>query len=297
MISVITPTFRRSEYLQKAIESVLAQTYADFELLVVDDNGADSPYHEQTAKVMEPFVDESRVRYLPLPKNLGGAGARNAGIAAASGEFITFLDDDDVYLPEKLEKQLDFMLKSGVDVSVMDGATYNDNEKLLSRKIQKLQNGMAPEELMRVHLMYHISGTNTFMFRAAALRKIGGFPSVPACQEYMLMLKALDAELTVGYLPETLIKNYIRPGGRLSSGEKKYYAEKMMFQAKKKRFFVLSFKQRRYVRCRHFGVLFYVQLKRKKMISAVGYLLLSLLCSPETAFCIFKDYKGKLFAR
>ncbi len=296
-VSVITPTYKRCDYLSGAIESVLNQTYKNIEIIVVDDNGDGSEYREKTKELMQKYADDERVIYLTPHENRGGAMARNAGIDAASGDLIAFLDDDDLYLPNKLEVQVAAMTANGWDCSVMDGATYDENEKLLSEKHQQLRNGMTSDELMRVHLMYHISGTNTFMFKADAIRKIGGFTDIVACQEYMLMLKALKAGLNLGYIPEILIKNYIRSGERLSTGNKKYVAEKIMYSAKKENFSILSFSEKGYVRCRHYGVLFYVQLKQKKLFSALGYAIVTLLCSPKGMFEILGDYKGKLFKK
>ena len=293
-VSVITPTYKRSDYLCKAIDSVLSQTYTNIEVIVVDDNGNDSPFRKTTAETMKKYESDSRVKYIPLDKNCGGAMARNAGIEAATGDYIAFLDDDDEYLPEKLEVQVAEMEKNGWDASVMDGATYNEKEELLSRKTQMIRNGMSHKELMVTHLMYHISGTNTFMFKSEAIRKIGGFMDIVACQEYMLMLRALDGGLTIGYIDKTLIKNYIREGERLSSGEKKFIAEKIMYSHKKEHFSYLTFFQKRYIMCRHYGVLFYVQLKRKKYPSALWNLSLAVLSSPKGAYGIYKDYKGKL---
>lgn len=296
-VSVITPTYKRSDYLNEAIDSVLSQTYQNIEIIVVDDNGNESEYRDKTRILMEQYADNPKVQYVMLPKNVGGAMARNAGIEKATGDLIAFLDDDDKYLPMKTEVQVQAMQENGWDCSVMDGATYDEHDRLLSAKKQHIKIGMTPNELMKTHLMYHISGTNTFMFKAESIRKIGGFMDIVACQEYMLMLRALKGNLTIGYIPETLIKNYIREGERLSSGSKKYIAEKIMYKAKKENFSVLTSAEKRYVTCRHYGVLFYVQLKRKKIFSALGYAVVTFLCSPSATFEIFKDYKGKLFHR
>ena len=294
-VSVITPTYKRSEYLGEAIESVLHQTYQNLEIIVVDDNGEDSPYREKTRAFMEKYAEDARVQYVMLPNNVGGAMARNAGIERATGDYIAFLDDDDLYLPAKLEVQVRQMEENGWDCSVMDGKTYDGDQHLLSEKKQHIRNGMSADELMKAHLMYHISGTNTFMFKAESIRKVGGFTDIVACQEYMLMLKVLNAGMTVGYIPQTLIRNYIREGERLSSGAKKYTAEKIMYRAKKEHFAVLNHRERRFVSCRHYGVLCYVQLKRKKLFSALGYAFLTFFCSPKATMEIFGDYKGKLF--
>jgi glycosyltransferase involved in cell wall biosynthesis len=99
-VSVILPSHDRADWLPRAIQSVLAQTYTDFELIVVDDASRDD-----TPRVVEAFAD-ARVHYLRLDTNQGPAGARNAGIARAAGRFLAFQDSDDEWLPEKLARQM-----------------------------------------------------------------------------------------------------------------------------------------------------------------------------------------------
>jgi glycosyltransferase involved in cell wall biosynthesis len=104
-VSVVLTTYNGASrgYLVEAIESVFNQSYEDYELLIVDDGSTD-----HTRKQCSPFLDNPRVRYLHQ-ENKGLAGARNTGIQASYGEFICFLDDDDVWKPEKLQRQIDFI--------------------------------------------------------------------------------------------------------------------------------------------------------------------------------------------
>jgi glycosyltransferase involved in cell wall biosynthesis len=102
-VSVIIPAYNYADYLPEAIESVLNQTFDDFELLVVDDGSTDN-----TREVMRTFVHDPKVRYL-YQDNQGLAAARNAGIRNTHGEFVAFLDADDVWLERKLENQVDIM--------------------------------------------------------------------------------------------------------------------------------------------------------------------------------------------
>ena len=101
MITVITPTYKRHQYLKNAIDSVLAQTYTDFEQIVVDDNPADSEERRLTEEVMKTITDP-RVKYVQNENNLGGAGSRNVAIEMAKGEYIAFLDDDDTSAFEEI---------------------------------------------------------------------------------------------------------------------------------------------------------------------------------------------------
>ena len=296
MISVITPTYNRAEYLANAINSVLFQTYSDFELIIVDDNKPDSEARKKTEEVVRAFTDP-RIRYIQNAKNLGGSGARNAGIFEAKGDYLAFLDDDDMYLPDRLEVQYKKMVENGWDVSVMDGATYNyeTGEKLTERH-QQIQNGMTKDELNKAHLLYHISGTNTFMFKTSFIQKIGGFDDVPSCQEYILMQKTLDANPNFGYIPEIHIKNFMHPGEQLSTGAKKLQGQKLLFENKKKYFYLLTPSEKRQVICRHHGVLFFVYFKMHKYGNAFKEAVQCFFTSPKNAWGWFMEYRAKISA-
>lgn len=136
-VSVILPTFNRSGYLRQAIESVLAQTYPDFEIIVVDDGSTDD-----TRAVVAGFGD-ARIRY-EYQANAGRSAARNRGLALARGEYIAFLDDDDLFLPDKLAVQVGFLdahpeiglAAGGAEVIAADGSlmgvweTWRDQPQL-----------------------------------------------------------------------------------------------------------------------------------------------------------------------
>lgn len=296
MITVITPTYRRHLYIKNAIDSVLAQTYKEFEMIIVDDNPVDSEERKLTENVIRDITDP-RVHYVQNEKNLGGAGSRNVAIDLAKGEYIAFLDDDDMYLPDRLKVQVEAMMANEWDVCVMDGATFKyETGEPVSERHQHLWDGMSNDDLIRSHLMYHISGTNSFMFRTDFIRKIGGFDIVPSCQEYILMQKALDAKPKFGYLPITLIKNFQHEGDQLSTGPKKLAGQKMLIENKKKYFHLLTRAERRQVLCRHHGVLFFVYYKMHKYLNALWEAFLCFFTSPSNAIKWVKEYKGKITA-
>lgn len=107
--------------------------------------------------------------------NKGSAETRNIGINAANGEYITFLDDDDVYLPDKIKKQVEFMEVGEYDYSITDLILYNENDKEIDKRIRSYIKDMSSLSLMTYHLKYHMTGTDTMMFRKEYLTEIGGF--------------------------------------------------------------------------------------------------------------------------
>jgi glycosyltransferase involved in cell wall biosynthesis len=113
MISIITPLFNSDKYIASTIESVLSQSFSDFELIIVDDKSTDD-----SVSVVNSFVEkDSRVKLVQLSENSGAAIARNKGIELARGRYIAFLDSDDRWLPEKLAKQLAFMQEKDIAFS------------------------------------------------------------------------------------------------------------------------------------------------------------------------------------
>lgn len=108
LVSVIMPNYNGSEFIMDAVKSVLRQTYVNFELIVIDDYSSDD-----SLSLLDYYLD-SRLKILKNDHNLGPGGSRNRGIKAASGRFLAFLDSDDVWYPEKLEKQIKYMVSHDV---------------------------------------------------------------------------------------------------------------------------------------------------------------------------------------
>lgn len=106
LVSIIIPTYKRPTTLDRAIDSVLSQTYPNIEIIVVDDNNPDTEGRKLTEEKMAPYAENDRVIYIKHERNKNGSAARNTGARASKGEYIGFLDDDDVFLPRKIESQV-----------------------------------------------------------------------------------------------------------------------------------------------------------------------------------------------
>lgn len=108
LVSVVIPTYKRFDTLSRAIKSVVFQTYPNIEILVVDDNEPGDAYSNEVKKMIE-SLGILNLKLVTQEKHINGAAARNAGIVQAKGEFIAFLDDDDMWLPEKISKEIEFL--------------------------------------------------------------------------------------------------------------------------------------------------------------------------------------------
>ena len=125
LVSIIMPSFNTGKYIVETIESVLEQTYKNWELIIVDDCSSD-----ETDEIVSHFLADKRIRYLKNEKNKGAAFSRNKALREANGKWIAFLDSDDVWMPEKLEKQLLFMKKRGYFFS------YTNYEEIDTESVQ-----------------------------------------------------------------------------------------------------------------------------------------------------------------
>lgn len=255
LVSVVIPTYNRTvECVSKAVESVLNQTYQNIEIIIIDDSTAAFEGRTNTEKYIK-SLNGANVVYLQNEKNLGGSLTRNRGIENANGEYITFLDDDDEYKPEKIEKQLRYMQHNDLEMTFTDLEIYTPDGKLVDyREFSELE-AFDNDYLLKYHLQKHLTGTPTFMYKAEKLREIGGFDVVKVGQEFHLMLKSIVKGLKIGYLPECYVKAYRHPDGGISGGMNKIEGEKALFEFKQKYFDCLNKKEQRFVRFRHHAVL------------------------------------------
>ena len=123
LVSIIMPSWNTSEYIGQSIQSIIDQTYKNWELIIVDDCSTDC-----TNKVVGEFND-SRIKYFKNNENIGAALTRNKALRMAKGEWIAFLDSDDLWNPLKLEKQLKFMIENNIYFSYHNYEKIDENSK------------------------------------------------------------------------------------------------------------------------------------------------------------------------
>ena len=247
LITIVIPTYKRSEMLERAIDSCLKQSYKNIEIIIVDDNNPDTEYRKNTEKFMKKYRDNSKIRYIKMKQNGGGSAARNFGIENAKGKYIAFLDDDDYFLDGKLEKQLKFMIDNDYDASFTACETYDETKDKLV-KVKRYNEFKNYDDLLKFHLVEMIVGTQTFMYKKSVLESIEGFTQVPAGQEYYLMYKTITKGYKVGYLDEILTRLCIHSGERITTGKNKIAAEKFLYDLKKKHFDILNYSQKQKIK-------------------------------------------------
>ena len=292
MVSVVVATYRREAALVKALESLAKQTYSDFEIVLVDDNDQQQ-WNEKVRTVVDQFASahkEVTIKHIENHPNQGSAKARNAGIQAAEGQYITFLDDDDIYLPDKVQRQVSFMQEYGCDYCITDLDLFNEKDQLVDRRIRSYIRETSQEALQYYHLMYHITGTDTMMFRKAYLVQIGCFAPIDVGDEYYLMQRAIEGGGKFGYLPGCDIKAYVHTGdGGLSSGEGKIKGENALYAYKKKYFKALKRSDVRHIRMRHYAVLAFAFLRSGRYFKCMAYGCLAVFVSPVGCIQMIKD--------
>ena len=247
LVSVVIPTYSRNDMLEKAISCIQNQTHQNLDIIVVDDNQPESEFRISTEKIMQKYAVDKRIRYIQNSKNLGGAGARNVGIKASKGEYIAFLDDDDLYYPEKIEKQLKVFLKSSSNKLAL---VYCDVEHIgrndhVDCVIRKRYRGNCLYEAIEDDC---IASTSMWLVRKSLLEEVGNFSIVPCKQDSTVILKLLEKGYEVDFVPEVLCSyRNIASGVRISLGPKKVEGELIFYEACRKVYSRMTPKQIRYI--------------------------------------------------
>ncbi len=182
LVSVVIPTYNRGHCIGASIDSVLAQTTGDFEIIIVDDCSTDDTAGRVAA------YNDARITYVKQLSNQGGAVARNVGIRRARGEFVAFLDSDDLWLPEKLVRQLAGMRQAGPGC----GLSYTwlqciDDDGKHTMRINPEIDG---ECFQRMLISNFIGSFSNLMVRRALLLEVGGLDeNFRSCQDWDLLIR------------------------------------------------------------------------------------------------------------
>ncbi|HFR3653852.1 TPA: glycosyltransferase family 2 protein [Streptococcus suis] len=200
LVSIVMPTYNCGQYISKTIESILGQTYQNWELIIVDDQSTDN-----TKDIVYGYAElDSRIKYHLLSENSGAAVARTVAMKKSKGEFIAFCDSDDLWLPSKLSKQMDFMEKNNISFSCTSYEQIDENGLSLG----KIINSVKKVSYNRLLLDCPV-GNSTVMYNVS---KMGKFevPNIRKRNDDALWLKMLKVEPYIYGMPDVLMQYRIR---------------------------------------------------------------------------------------
>lgn len=207
LVSIIVPTHDRPQMLKEAVDSALAQTFQDFEIVIVL-NGASA----ESVEMGRRLAANPKVRAVEMADSTLAA-SRNFGLGVAKGEWIAFLDDDDIWLPNKLELQLDAAKRTGADLVCCKYGFFNQDGDIANVALPAMPPGLTFAEALMVG--NYVSGGSGVIVKAARLRELGGFDvSLRGCEDWDMWRRlAWDSEFC--YVDRDLVK-YRRHGANMT---------------------------------------------------------------------------------
>lgn len=209
-VSVILPTYNRAYCIERSIDSVLRQTYREFELWVIDDASTDC-----TEELADQFMKaDNRVRYFKQPINRGAAAARNEGIRRAQCSCIAFQDSDDVWKADKLEKQMR-VLEEQPDVGLVY-CTFEGRKKdgtLIHIPDDSMERSVLQGDMYELLLQGNVIDAPTAVVRRECLEQCGLFDEELTCLEDWELFLRIAKEWKIGYVDEALLLSDIHEGG------------------------------------------------------------------------------------
>ncbi len=211
LISIVITTYKRADKIENAIKSVLNQTYKNLEIIIVDDNAKEPEERKRTKAIVEKY---ETIRYIENKENLGGALSRNVGIDNAKGSFIAFLDDDDKYTKNKIEKQYKCYLEHKNDNPGLIYC-YCYRENINGEIIGNYKNDYEGKRIYE-NMLNCIAGTSLWFCPKKALIDVGKFEDTPCKQDTILLLKLLGNGYKVYRVPENLVYYYEHNGNGIS---------------------------------------------------------------------------------
>ncbi len=200
LVSIITPTYNCAKFIARTIDSVLAQTYTNWEMIIVDDRSQDN-----TKEIVEQYMEnDSRIKYHLLEENSGAAVARTTAMKLAEGSYMAFLDSDDIWMPDKLQRQIDWMEENGHAFSCTSYEQIDEDDVLLGKTIKTVTKTNYNRLLLDCPV-----GNSSVMYD---VEKMGKFevPNIRKRNDDALWLQMLKKEKYIWGMPDVLMRYRIR---------------------------------------------------------------------------------------
>ena len=293
LVSVVMPTYKRSEMLTRAIDSVLNQTYANIELIVVNDNDPHDLFTSQLKERVKKYEDDPRFKLVIQEKHTNGAVARNLGIAKCKGEFIAFLDDDDWWDKDKIRIQKECFDRLDESYGVVSCRIIRFSNNIPVARLPKYKEGNVYVDILSLTCDY---ATGTLLFRKRALDDCGYFDEKLLRHQDLQVLSNVCFKYKLKFVDRFLHFCDIDDNSNRPDVEKIIKAKRMFFLSIACNFSSLSFFKRRAIKKIHKVEIGYVELKNKKRLR--GFInVIQILTSPYGTLCLIKRFKNKMKSR
>lgn len=268
MVSCIIPTYKRSDTLLRAVRSVLSQTYKNLEVIVIDDNEPNDEFSLATQEKLNTITDE-RIRYIQQEKHINGAVARNVGIRAASGQYIALLDDDDEWMPKKLEKQIAYMEECKAEGVSCYYELYRDGK--LERRGPEFDDKNLMFDILsrRVQIM----AGSSFVCKREAIVASGMFDETFLRHQDLQMLADFLTENKMVVLKECLVRIHVDSTKNQPSVKSMIEIKEKYLSCMDSRIKQLSKKEQKRVYAAHYFEIVVRAVKEKNLSIAFRYLL------------------------
>lgn len=289
LVSVIMPTYHSADYIERAIDSVLQQTYKKIECIVINDNTPNDDFSRELYKKLDKYNADERFVFLEQPIHINGAAARNYGIERAHGEYIAFLDDDDWWKPEKIEKQVNFIrTQSPLCGGVSTLVEYYENDKAI-RWMRPYKDGKISKEILGRQVDVN---TGSFMAKHEALDVTGIFdPALKRHQEVQL-LTCFSHKYEIKLLPEYLMCYNLSTNNNMPTSEKLRQYKYALFSSVESILSTYGKTEIKRIKALHWFELAYIEFKERKygrfLMDALG-----ILRDPKTFYLALKRVKER----
>lgn len=223
LVSVIIPTFKRDYMLNNVLKSIDNQTHKELEILIIDDNFKDSQEREKTEKEVLKLKEKYYnldINYIKHEDNMGANSARNTGIDYSKGKYITFLDDDDLFVENRIEIMIEKLKENNADMVCCSCRWIQKETDEILRDISIASDKIVQiEDILTNNI---IGGTSLILLKKEVLVKIGKFDTkLSSCQDWDLYIRIALAGYKILKIKNKLVNYYIHKGERISNNREK----------------------------------------------------------------------------